>query len=405
MPQFSYKAYGTDGQVQNGRISAANEAAVLDSLSGRNLVPFDVQPASGGVDVPWWAREITLSGDTVPWLELAQFLRGFALMLKGRLMAPEALSTAAEDVRNRRLSIVLSEAEQSVAEGGTISEVLGAHPKVIPARIVTMIRLGEEANRMTETVAYAADMMEREVTARSELKSAMTYPIILLLASLAVVIGLIFLLAPALEPVFTALRAEPPWAIGTMLAVRAFILQNWGLVLAGLGLFITGGMLLMRTSSTTWERMKLSIPYFGKLIGLNESLRGLMSLSLMLQSGAPVLSALGAAKDASNMKLYADFYAAIEANVRAGGSLGEEIGNKDLLPVAIVRMIRAGERSDQMGEMLSSAVTALDAQVRTKIQNGLRMLTPILTLVIGGIIGVLIFSTLSAILEINELAF
>lgn len=404
MPRFAYKAYTRAGRLETGRIHAAHDAAALDALKARHLTPFEVAPELGASDVPWWAREVSLLGDTIPRKDLAAFLQSFALTLKARLPVPLALATALEDVRNRRLRAVLAEAEREVSEGRGMAASLADHPEVIPAQIAQMIALGEDANRLADTTDYAARLMQRELAFRTELSSALVYPIILLVASLVVIIGLIFFLAPTLAPVFAAVRADPPFVIAVMMAIRTFSFDYWTEIVLAAGIVVLGLLFVVRTRPSDMERLLFRLPVLGGALKMAEVLRSLMTLALMLESGAPILTALTAARNACTTQVFAGMFDRMAENVRAGGKLSTALMS-DLVPPSIAQMIRIGEETDHLGEMLTNATTALDAQLRARIQAVLGLLTPILTLVIGGIVGLLIFSTLSAILDINDLAF
>lgn len=404
MLEFRYSAYDAKGRLTKGRITANDEAGALDDLNARRLTVFEIQESSGGEDIPWWSREVSLSGDRIPRADLAQFLDSFAILLNAKLPIPTALSSAVEEVKHPRLKALLLEAGRSVEQGGSLAGPITAHPTIVPPRVVVLIALGERANRLQMTMAHAAELMKRELRFRKDLSSALTYPIILLTVAVIVVLGLIFLLAPTLAPVFSAVGKEPPFAIETMLSVRDTLVEDWHLILVSIGLLVLVGATLIRRARDQFERFLYRLPVIGLLLRLSESSRSLMTLSLMLRSGASLLEALSAAQEASATNRFGRMYNQMEEAVRAGNQVSSAL-DPELLPNSIVQMIRLGERSDHLGHMLENAVEALDRQTRDKIQALLQMLTPVLTLVIGAIVGALIFSTLSAILEINEVAF
>ncbi|MEM6495897.1 MAG: type II secretion system F family protein [Pseudomonadota bacterium] len=404
MPQFRFEAYDKEGDLQRGEVFAASTAEALDMLAGRQLVPFAVDEAAANSSVPWWAQEVSLSGDVVPKEALADFLESLALLLRAKLPVLTALRTAMEDVKDRRLRDLLEDAERSLSGGGRLSDPLSTNADVVPKRISVLITLGEDANRLSDTTTYASDLLRRELAFRSELKGALTYPAILLGASLLVIAGLIFFLAPTLEPVFASVGAEPPWIIAAMVWLREMLVGN--AVLIGIGVLFgaLALLLLIRQRHPLVQRLWLSLPLLGAITRLSEALSGLMTLSLMLKSGAPLLTGLEAAREACRLDAYRYLFDDLADRVRTGGKMSETLSNHDLLPSPIARMIRLGEEVNQLPDMLENAVTLLDGQIRQKTQSGLRLVTPIMTLVIGVIVGALIFTTLSAILEINELA-
>ncbi|MEM9099459.1 MAG: type II secretion system F family protein [Pseudomonadota bacterium] len=404
MTEFRYSAYDGNGRIAKGRITAQDEAAALHDLNARRLTVFEIGQSIGDADIAWWSREITITGDRVPRAQLAQFLESFSILLKAKLPIPMALSSAVEEVKHPRLRAILVEANRSVAEGGDVSSPIATHPEIVPNRIAVLIALGERSNQLQMTTQYAAELMKRELRFRKEVSAALTYPIILLVVALVVILGLVFLLAPTLAPVFSAVGKEPPIAIAMMLSTKDVLVQQWPIVAGGI---VVAGLLfgvLAQRASRQVEQVLFRLPLIGTLIRISESSRSLMTLSLMSKSGAPVLEALAAAREASTTQQFREMYQQMEEAVRAGDQIASAL-DADLLPKATVQMIRLGERSDHLDEMLENAVDALDRQSREKIQSLLQLLTPVLTLVIGVVVGALIFSTLSAILEINDVAF
>lgn len=403
--RFRFEAFDRQGRREHGEIDAEDETTALNSIAAKGLTPYRIIAASEGNDAPWWARDYRLGGERVPRAALAQFLTAFALMLEARLPLSLALASAREDVADRRLVALVERAERGVAEGQRLSDSLASEAKIFPEHLLSLVRLGEEANRLPAVIRYAAENLEREMSFSAELRAALTYPIILLVASVAVVLGLVFFLAPSLAPVFDAVRAEPPFLIRVMMGVRQTALAQWPLLLLGSALSVGILLILLHRGSTLLGSVVLRLPVIGPILRDAETLRVTMTLSLMISSGASLLVALSTAREACRSALFADLIGQAEEHVRSGGKLTGRLREGNLLNPTVVQMIRIGEDADKLDEMLARAVDVLDERVRRRISSILSLATPVLTLMIGAIVGALVFSTLSAILEINELAF
>ena len=403
MPRFAYKAYNDANRPESGEIAARDERLALSALTARGLTPFEIAPLNGQDALRWWQREVHLFGDAVPRAALADFFSALALLLRANIPLLQALTSVLEEVEHRRLRSLLNGAHAEVAEGGRLADALDGRAELVPARFVSLIAVGEETNKLAETLSHAADLAAREERTRRELSSALTYPAILLLASILILGALVFLLAPTLVPVFKAVKSEPPIAIQAMMSLRSFVLEMWGPILIGGGGLSLGAILAVRAGLVKTAGLRARLPIIGRLLIESDAARALSALQLLLASGAPLPSALRVAGAGANSTELRSFFDIASDHVTSGGRLGDCL-EPDLLTPMACQMIRMGEQSNRLPEMLLHAATKLEARVAGRLRRLIQVLTPALTLGIGLIVGLLIYTTLSAVLDINDLA-
>ena len=408
MARFAYAAYRRSGEAERGEIDAADRTAALDALAAKGLTVYCLGPAGpgdAGAGTPWWRREVRLFGNGYAPEAFESFLASLALTMQAGAPMTEALRTARDDIADQTLSRAVDEALVAIEDGASLTDALEGAGYPAPARALALLRVGEEANRLPEVAGRAAEMLAREIAFRREIRAAMTYPVILLAASLLVILGLIFFLAPAMAPVFSAVRVEPPAAIRAMLGARWFLTEHWP---ALLGLLLLGGFLARRAGASAraaFSRAALNLPGFGPVLRARESAQSMLTLSLMLEGGAPLLSALSAARESCRAAPYRALYDGAIEEVRGGGEVSTILGESPLIPVEARRLLRLGEASNRLPELAGAAANLLEEKLRRRLKEFLQLLTPAMTLIIGLIVGAIVFSTLSAILEINALAF
>lgn len=405
MAHFTYRAYQPDGSLAIGMIEASNTDAALDQLNTQQLVVFEVREnVRFDADVPWWARDIIHLGEGVPVKPLAGALRELSVLLEAGVSLEASLELAAGGVRHRPLRAFLGRALNDLRGGKTLSEALSDQPRLVPLRVLALLSAGEEANALPQTTARAATLLEDEIAFAGRIRGALAYPVILLIASILVVAGLMFFLAPNIAPIFIAADAEPPLMLRFMMATRDIILDQGIVVLAALMATIVGITTIQRSRSDLVERILLSVPGVGRLIVERDAARLAGTLSMMLRSGGTLLPALHATRNAVQT-LYAKGLVdrAVEA-IEEGRPLSAVIGASARMPEILKRTVEIGEAGNSLPDLLDNAARALDARVRAQLDTITTLATPLLTLVIGTIVGLIVLTTLTAILEINDVA-
>lgn len=401
MSEFSFRAFNADGKLETGSIKAASEGHASAELASRGLTAFDI--ALGNVArTPWWSREVSFGrpGVSAP---LAGFLRAFAFLLDARLPLPDALRLATADVRHKILAEQLSRVHAELQEGTRLGDAIERRAPLIPDEISAMLRIGEATNRLDVVSARVADLAERDIALRTDLRGALTYPAILLAASLIVIAMLIFLIVPTLAPVFAAVGAQPPWSIGALLAVRQAALDWWPIILPLAFMLVLGTVVLWRRAGS--GELIYRLPVLGSILAGAESSRVLGSLGLMLEAHLNLPDALRLSAETARRPALGTALSRSAEDVEAGRPLISALESETTLPPVAHQMLRVGVEGNRLPEMLAHVARVLETKTRERIKRALGLVTPVLTLVIGLIIGALIYSTLTAILDINDLAF
>ncbi|MEO0679355.1 MAG: type II secretion system F family protein, partial [Pseudomonadota bacterium] len=382
MPEFHVKAFGADGRTLVETIDAADPAAALAAARAQGLTAFAVDAARiDDAAEPWWKRDYQLFGARGPNAKaLLNAWSALADLLEAGLPVRDALRSAAEDAQDPRLRAYLGRAAAKLSQGAAPDAAFADDATIFPARHLRLFDLGFRTNRLAKVARNVASALAREIEAREAVSSALVYPVMLMVAAGLVFLGLIFFLAPALEPVFLATGAAPPAALSAMLAAQRFLVDQWAIALAVFAVLALGLRRLLSSSAAPLERLRFRLPLFGKLLRQREAAAVANTLGLMLESGAPLLEALeNAARSAQTQAFQAAATSAAEA-VRNGGRLGPAFEQNSLFPNNVARLIALGERTNRLGELALRAAQLAESAAAAQVQAIVKLLPPILTL-------------------------
>lgn len=403
MPRFAYEAFERSGQRKAGTVHALTELQALEQLSKKGLTPVEL--TQDGSAERWWNREVSLSGkSSVKPADLELFFDTFSTLLASQFPVSRALSFCEEQTRNRELADAIAELRAGIENGETFTASLENQAQVFPRRLRTMLGLGENSNTLPQAAAKAAELLQTENELRRQVTSAMVYPVILIGMSLLVLALIVFYLAPTLAPVFVSAGVEAPPMLRAMVAVRTAVAGNplltMGVVLVSCGLFFMarGFLFSLLVGALSY------VPAIARYSNSREALRVCQSLELMLGAGASLPEALTAAQDAAISETWRAILREAQLEVEAGASLSASLGGFDQFDPIAYSLLSAGEESNDLPRMLNLASTRLQSETRLALQRALRLLTPSITLLIGAVVGVLIVSTITAILDLNDIA-
>ncbi|MGC1495036.1 MAG: type II secretion system F family protein [Sulfitobacter sp.] len=404
MPRFNYSAYSATGVLEKGEVQASSDIAALDRLSAQGLTPVSLQ--AGNLALPWWQRDLSFGRkQTARPDALEHFFKTLAGLLKVRLGLTRSLRFCEGNTKDRLMAQVLSRVKDDVNDGSTLGEALRGAGSYFPDRLITMIEIGEASDKLADVTQRVAVTLALEAEQRRELRSALIYPAILVIMSLLVMALLVFFLAPTLAPVFASAGEDLPALLGLMAGLRLTILAQWPAILIAMFVAVLILQFLRSHIRNFMIRIALRLPVLGGYLRQSETLKILQTLALMLSSGAALPRAMVTARETTRNPAYRALLIHAEDRILAGGSLSDVLSNSPLIDPMAAAMLEAGEETDQMVPVLDQLVTDLSARSARTLAQAIRLITPLITLVIGISVGGIILSTVSAIMSLNDVAF
>lgn len=403
MRTFEYSLADKNGKIVKGRIDAQNEAAVANRLRTMGIAPLGIKEVvSGGLQT-----EITIPGfsDRVTLKDLAVMARQMATMISAGLSLLRALSILAEQTESKPLAKVLAQTRNDVETGGSLSESLSRHKTVFPPLMINMIRAGEIGGFLEEALVSVAENYESEVKLRAQIKSAMTYPVMVFIMAIVAVIGMLLFIVPVFEQMFTDLGGKLP--LPTQILVILSGMMKW---MAPLLLVVTVVFAIW------WKRHKndeavrsrvqpvtLRIPIFGPLFKKVAIARFTRNFGTMLGAGVPILQALEIVGETSGNYVIERAVKDVQESVRTGQSLSAPLANHPVFPPMVVQMVATGEDSGSLESMLKKISQFYDEEVTSTTEQLTSLIEPLMIAILGTIIGAMIIALYMPIFSIFEL--
>jgi general secretion pathway protein F len=401
MPAFRYEAATATGKIERGIVDADSPRQARGLLRDRGLTPIDVGP----MDAAAGASGTVVLGPRLRDTDLALATRQLASLLSARLPLERALSAVVEQadrsvVRNRFAAV-----RSEVVGGQTLAQSMAKYPRDFPEVYRALVAAGEQSGDLGLVMSRLADYVESRTALAQRVKLAFTYPVIVTLVALAVVVALLTYVVPQVVGVFAQTRQQLPGLTVGLIAVSDFVRDwGWALLLAGAAALVAVRSAL-RTPSLrlAWDERLLGLPLFGRLVRGVNTARFASTLAILTSSGVPLIRALEAgAQTLGNEALRLNVADAI-ARVREGAPLSRALAAGAQFPPVMVHMIASGEATGELAEMLERAAKTLAMEVERRTLTLTSLLEPMLILVMGGIVLLIVLAVLLPIIEINQL--
>ena len=405
MPSFQFHAVSQGGQPERGTLEAETKKDALELLNARGLVPIELNEGGNPCDDPWWKRDLEIFGPSIKPRDLAAFFQTFSTMSEAKIPLKSTLEFAYKQAVSKQLRSTILNLVKDVQNGERLTASMKKHPKVFGQKYVTILEIGERANSLALAAKQCSNLIQSDQSLKSEIRAALIYPAILLLTA-SVVIGIVlFHLTPTLAPIFLQTGSEPPASMQMMLWARAFLINYWHLIVISIVILPLLIGITLRSHPVWLEKLLLKMPLIGRTLRDQQSFLFSNTIALMTKSGASLPEALAMAAETTKWKQYRELFNKTLACVNAGGTLSETLESSRLISPILQSLLSIGEKSDRLIPLLETASATLDKAWKDTVQMVLKLFTPALTLIIGLIVGGIIFSTMSAIMDINDVVF
>lgn len=387
---YSYEALNSAGTVVKGTIESESAESVTQTLAGQKMTPLLVAASGQGLH-----KELIIPGfgGRTGLKDLAVFSRQFASMMSSGLTLLRALAILEEQTLKPKLRTAITEVRTDVQGGRTLSTAMGQHPDQFPLLMVNMIRAGEAGGFLDGALDRVARMYEADANLRAKIKSAMTYPVIVLLFSLLLGTGVIIFIVPVFEKMFAELGGALP------LPTKIMVVLSHNMWWAGplLLIVVVVGLRLYRKSyqgnpafRLKVDRLKLRLPVFGKLFTKLAISRWARTLGTLLHVGVPILQALDVVGGTSGNAVISQAMEDVIAEVRVGHQMSGPLSRHPLFPPMVVQMMEVGEETGQITEMLDKLADFYDHEVETATDSLTAAMEPLLVVLLGAVIGTMV---------------
>lgn len=380
MGQFVYIARDTAGQRVTGTLDAESAQAAARALDEQQLFPVQVSAAGLGLPALSGLRQIRARQVGVFYSQLADLLGSGVPMLR-------ALGTVGRALGQGPMAVLVQNVSEDVAKGSSLADAMTAHKDAFPPLHIAMIRAGEHGSFLEEVLSNLAAFIERLDELRGRVRGALIYPILLCVFGTVVVNILLLWLVPQFVPMFQGMPL--PFPTRVLFYASGVLRAYWPAVLIVVIAAVVVGWRFLRSEGgkRQWERWRLKLPVVGRVMSLVAITRFCRILGTMLDSGVPILQALGIAKDATGSVLLSGSIQQAAENVRGGRPLTEPLRSSGLFPVEVVEMIAVAEESNQLEKVLVHIADTVERRTNRQVDLAVRLIEPLVLTVLAGVIG------------------
>ena len=402
MPIYVYKGYDhKTGAVKKGRVEADSPKAARTKLKQRDKIIVSEMREEQSLDKVQKKASI-FAPRSVKMQDMAIMSRQFATLANAHVPLDESLRALTDQVENKLLANTLQRIGELVKEGKSLAESVGQFPGVFNRLFVNMIKAGESSGTLGLVLDRLADYTEKQVAARGQVVSAMTYPAVMILANVGLIGYLILSLVPKLQKVFVSLKAPLPWYTQLIVNISEWLQSYWFVVpvLGALVYFMFRSWVNSPAGRKQFDELVLKTPIFGDLILRIQVSRFTQTLSTLLASGVPIIRALEITKNIITNTVIADVLEQAKITVQEGKNLGVTIEKSGRFPPLVTHMIMTGERTGRIEEMLGHVAKAYEAEVSRKIESMISLVEPVMIVFMAGSAGGIIAAVLVPMLSI-----
>ena len=385
---FKYKARSSEGSIVEGVLAGDTRDAVVLEMRQRGLFPIKVERESGSSasSSESLLQQLKKAG-TVPLKDKVIFFRQLATMINAGVTLGNSLEILAGQTANARFADSIRRVKQNVDAGFSFSAALQSRSE-FNTLMVAMVGAGEEGGTLDDALSRLAAFLEKQDELRRKVISAVTYPAAIILFACVILYILVTVVMPRFSQVFAGMKVELPAVTLAVFDFSNWMAEFWYIPLGGLVLFFVLIALMNRTKSTRpfLDRIKIRLPLVGDIIFKSIMARANRTLSSLVQSGVPILRALDMTAEVADNDPVSKAYVALRDAARKGASLGDTAKNLKIFPVMIAHMMKVGEETGRLEEMLAKVADWFELELEEKIKRLTSILEPLLIIFVGGIV-------------------
>jgi type II secretion system protein F len=414
MPQFHYQAATPQGKLIEGMMEASEERMVASRLQDQGYVPLRIAvPGQVQAKPGTGRRQLTLALPALPrrgkvkQRDLQILTRELATLISAGLPLDRALSVASTLADKAELKQTVGQILRSVQQGKSLTEALAEFPKIFPPLYVNMVKAGEVGGFLDTALQRLAEYLERAQEVQDEIKSALAYPVILVVVgSLSIVFMFTFVL-PKFTTLFQDMGDALPTSTRLLLATSRGLRSYWWVPVLG----AVGSWFGFRQYVATpqgrfaWDRWRLRVPVLGELVRKREVAHFARTLGTLVKSGVPLLQALEVVEEVAGNQVVRQALKDVRVGVREGQGMSVPLGRSGVFPTLALQMVSVGEETGRLDEMLVRVAEYYEKETHNQLRQLVSMVEPLLIVVMGLIVGFVVVAMMLGIFSMNDLPF
>lgn len=389
MPLFQYSAVTVSGETVNGQFNAGDRAEVLEMIREKKYYPVLVSEVVQGKDVKSFSLFNKINAK-----DISVFCRQFYAMLNAGVPIVQCLDILRQQTERKPLKEIINDLYEDVQKGSTFSEAMRTHQDSFPEILVSMVEAGEMSGRLDSVMERMSVHFEKENRINTKVKGAMVYPVVLSIVAVGVVIFLLVAVMPTFIGMFESSGVKLPLPTRILLAISDVIRRFWYIILLVLGALIYIGRRALKSESGTYafDNYKLHMPVVKGVMVKLISARFTRTMSSLMSSGIPLLQAIEITSRVVVNRVAAKGLMNVHEELRKGMDLAGPVRRMGLFPPMVDSMIRIGEESGTLDNILEKTANFYDEEAEAAIQKLVTLLEPMLIVFMGVVVGFIVIS-------------
>lgn len=405
MPLYNYRAINSSGETEDGMRDAADDISLVASLQAEGYIPISVSPAANKA---FFGLGLGSKRHKISQKDIGLFTSELATLLDSGLPLDRSLTVLIDLTNdNEKLSKLIGKVLEKVKAGSSLADALEKQSGIFSRFYLNMLRAGEAGGNLGEVLNRLAEYLERSKELKDTVSTALIYPAILLVMSVASLFVMLTFVVPQFTEMFESAGKALPVSTQIVVGLAEWLQSYWWLLLLGV-LFISSFIsyqLADPVRKKVLDGIILKIPLVGSITLNKETANMSRTLGTLLGNGVSILSAMAIVRETMDNLVIADAIQDTEAQLKQGRHMSDALQEKGIFPKMATQMIKMGEETGRLEEMLLRVANIYDKQLRTSITRLLALLEPALIITLGLMIAGIIVSILMAILSVNDLAF
>jgi len=390
---FEWEGKDRNGRQVRGEIRAAGENQVKASLRRQGVIPTKIK------------KRRMSAGKSIKPKDMAIFTRQLATMMKAGVPLLQAFDIVGRGNPNPRVTKLLNDIRTDVETGTSLSVAFRKFPLYFDNLYCNLVEAGESAGILDQLLDRLAVYMEKTEAIKSKIKSALMYPITVLIVAFVVVAVIMIFVIPSFKQVFTSFGGELPMPTLVVIAMSEFFIKYWYLIFGGIGggvYFFMQAWQRNKKMQAVMDRIMLKLPIFGVLVEKSCIARWTRTLSTMFAAGVPLVEALDSVGGAAGNSVYEDATLKIQQEVSTGTALTAAMTNANLFPSMVLQMCAIGEESGSIDHMLGKAADFFEAEVDDMVAGISSLMEPIIIVILGTVIGGIVVAMYLPIFKLGQ---
>ena len=399
MAVFSYKALDSKGKEIKGVIEAPTKSSAYNLLKNRGIYPLELHEEKTEGSKSFF---LGVFRKTPTSSELAMFFRTLSTLLDSGIPLVDAVNSFTDGEEKKHLRIFYKKIVDSLKEGLSFTESLKKAGIKDPV-ILALVSSGERSSLLSKNLLMAADLLEKRESIKGKVLQALIYPSVLMIVAFGVIVFMLVTVIPKVEAIYTTAKLQLPFSTRLLLFISSFILNYYYLLLAFFIFFILFLLFVSRKKKQQLDFLKIKLPIIGKLLTYSELVKFFTTFGDLLSAGVPAVEAYRtAAETILNLELKTAFISNI-SNFEKGVPFYKILSKIEQIPGVVVQLIKAGENSGNLSKMSLRVAKFLENELNFKIKNLTSLLEPVTMLLVGIIVGFVVYALLLPILSISTI--